>query len=486
MTIDIAIKETPGAVARQGGLLFSGYAAAQALSFARNAIVGRALSKGDFGVAATITLILQLVETLSDLGSDRLIVQDQDGDSADFVATAHSVLLARGALIALVLFAAGPAIASFFAVEQAAWAFQLIALAPFIKGFMHLDCRRAQRHLDNRPQMVVEIVPQAAALALALPAIAMTHDYTAVVWLSLAQALATVIVSHVLAERPYQLGHEARILERQIAFGWPILLSALPLIAVYQGDRMIIGRLAGMEALAAYSAAFMVTMVPGLIAAKVGHALMLPMFANVLRRGARLCNRFSIMTEATTLAAGLYLAAFLAAGDWLLPVVFGPNYHGLAALIGWLSAMWALRMIQAVAGMALMAAGANKPFITAGVIRALALPVAAWAAYHGARIDMIAAIGTAAEACSLLYVAARLQSLEQGLGRILLSRALFLLPVALAALLARSAGESGLIAALLSGTGLVLAVLGIGAAVMPSLRAHLRRAFAPMLAPAAV
>jgi O-antigen/teichoic acid export membrane protein len=486
MTIAAANPETPNAVARQGALLFSGFAAAQAMSFVRNAMIGHGLAKGDFGIAATITLVLQLVETLSDLGSDRLIVQDKDGDSEDFVATAHTVLLARGALIGLVLYAIAPLLASFFKIADATWAFQLAALAPVIKGFMHLDCRRAQRRLDNRPQLLVEILPQATALALTLPAVWWTQDYAAVVWLSLAQAITAVIVSHSLAVRPYRLARDQAILARQIAFGWPILVSALPLIAVYQGDRIIIGRLSGMEDLASYSAAFMVTMVPGLIAAKVGHALMLPMFAGVIRRGGKLRGRFAVMAEATTLAAGLYLALFTVAGDWLLPAFFGRNYHGLAAVTAWLAAMWSLRMVQAVPGMALMAAGETKPFIAAGFIRAGALPVAAWAAYSGARIDAIAAIGTVAEACSLIYVAWRLQRLEAGLGTLLLSRAAFLVPVAVAACLARCAAGTNMTAALVGGCGIVMAIAGIGLAVMPSLRAHFRRALAPIMGQVAV
>lgn len=65
-------------IARQGTLLFGGFAAAQVFSFARNAIVAHWLSKGDFGIATAILLLLQLLDTLSDLGADRLIVQARD------------------------------------------------------------------------------------------------------------------------------------------------------------------------------------------------------------------------------------------------------------------------------------------------------------------------------------------------------------------------------------------------------------------------
>ena len=392
-------------IARQGALLFSGFAISQALSFIRNAAIGHGLSKGDFGIAATITLILQLVETLTDIGSDRLIVQADAGDKPEFVATAHTVLVARGVIIFAALFVTAPYIAGFFAVDYAATAFRFAALVPLIKGFTHLDCRRAQRRLDNRPQMQLEVLPQVAGLAMIFPLLALTQNYAAAVWLALFQAVVSVLVSHVLAQRPYRLAAEKDVLHRQISFGWPILASALPLIAVYQGDRIIIARLGGMESIAAYSAAFMVTMVPGLVAAKVGHALMLPMFSDFIRRGRSLKGRYTFLTEATTLAAALYLAIFLVAGERILPIVFGAHYHSLGAVLGWLALMWALRMMQAVPGMALMAAGQTQPFLIAGIIRATALPFALWSALGGAHIAMIAAIGAVGAASAASTVA---------------------------------------------------------------------------------
>lgn len=474
-------------VMRQGVLLFSGFATAQALSFIRNALIGHGLSKGDFGIAATITLILQLVETLSDLGSDRLIIQAKDGDEPHFVATAHSVLVARGLFIAVLLFLTAPLATDFFGLAYATDAFRWTAAVPLIKAFMHLDCRVAQRRLDNRPQMLVETLPQAVALSLTLPVLACTGNYTAVVWISLAQASAMTLISHVLARTPYRLDADDDVIRRQIAFGWPILLSALPLVAVYQGDRMIVGKLFGMEALASYTTAFMATMVPGLIAAKVGHALMLPLFSDALRKGRSLRSPLALTSEVTALAAALFLAGFLVAGDSVVAIVFGPGYRGLAVITGWLALMWSLRMAQAVAGMALMANGETKPFLWAGLVRAMALPFALAAALQGASIADIAAIGAAAEACSLIYVAVRMERVEKGLGLILASRTTFLIPAALAALLTRAAAQGSPMWVVVMTLALLPAVAGIGCSVMPALRARIRQSLfagAPVSSPA--
>lgn len=77
-------------------MLSGGFAAAQLCSFLRNALIGYALSKGDFGIAATITLVLQMLETLSDLGADRLLVQATDGDKPAMMAAAHTTLVQFG------------------------------------------------------------------------------------------------------------------------------------------------------------------------------------------------------------------------------------------------------------------------------------------------------------------------------------------------------------------------------------------------------
>lgn len=426
-------------VASQGALLAVGLGASQALSFARNALIAHMLSKGDFGIAATLTLMLQMVDALSDLGVDRLLVQARDGDEPQLQAVAQALLVARGIVTGLALLIVAPTITRFFRLDDALWAFQAIALVPVVKGFQHLDQRRDQRRLDNRGVMLIEVVPQAAVLALTLPVLAFVPGYAAAVWLALAQAILAVATSHVLARRRYRLALDGANVRRFLAFGWPILASALPLAAIYQGDRIIIGRLGGMEQLAAYSTAFMVTIVPGLVAAKIANALMLPLLAQTCRAGAPMLPRYRQMCDATALAASIYLAGFLVAGGAVLPVAFGPQYAGLADVVGWLALMWALRMLQAVPGMALMAASCTRPLLVAGLLRAAALLPAYLAAQSGAGLAGIAAVGCLGEVVSLVYVAWRAARLETGLAAALLSRTAALVPAGGAALVAVAA-----------------------------------------------
>jgi O-antigen/teichoic acid export membrane protein len=417
------------AIGANGAYLFAAFATAQGCAFLRNAVIGHTLSKGDFGVAATITLILQLVEMISDLGSDRLIVQAADGARARFLAASHAVLIARGIALTLLLLAVAPGVANALAIPHATAAFLIVAFGPLVKGLVHLDYRRAQRRFDNGPFIALEAGPQAGALALTPLALHLSPDYHAVAWLTLAQAAIATLISHYMARAPYRIVADAGMIKRHVIFGWPILASALPLVAVVQGDRMIVASMQGMEALAAYTAAFMITMAPALLASKVGHALMLPLFAASLRTTGALGAAFREMTDLTILAAAIFVSIFIVAGGALLPLAFGPNYSGYAQLTSMLAVMWSLRMVQAVPGMALMARGETVPLLTAGVIRAAALPFVLWAALSGASLASLAAIGAAFELASLAFVAWRIGQLEAGLSSAFAGRTSVLLAV---------------------------------------------------------
>lgn len=463
-------------------MLFSGFALAQVFSFARNAIVAHWLSRGDFGIAAAILLLLQLIETLSDLGTDRMILQARDGDDPRVVASAQTTLVVRGGLTALLLLALAAPMAAFFGVPAAAWAFACAALVPFIKGFLSLDSRVAQRALDNRPQMMIEVLPQAIGFALTMPMLMLFGDFSAVLWLAVAQALIALAVSHIMARRRYALGFDMKYVRRLLVFGWPIWASALPLLAVYQGDRMMIGHLAGIESLAAYTAAFMITMVPGLIAAKVANALMLPLLAAEQDNVDRFGERLRMMAEVTALTSALYLAAFVIAGGALLPIAFGANYTGLGAIVGWLALMWSMRMLQAVPGAALLAKGITRPFLTAGMIRATGLPLA-WAALSaGLGMEGVAAAGAIAEFFSLAYVTWLLNRLvePQGgrmscrLGNALAARGLLMLPAGAMALAVNAAGKSTtLLGAALFVAAVSLVVVALAVLTMPDGKRHL-------------
>lgn len=398
-------------VAGQTAMLFGGFATAQGCAFFRNAIFAHVLSRGDFGIAAILILTLQLLETLAELGADKLIVQADDGASDAVVGTAQCFQLIRGVASGVLLIALAAPLAAFYAIPEAAPAFMAIALAPLMRGFINLDIRRAQRALNNRPYILVEVLPQVIALAATPFALMYSPTFAAVAIVAVVQAGAALIVSHLASSARIRTVWHPDVARRMLVYAWPIWASALPVIAVYHGDRILVARLLDMEAVAAYSAAFLVTMVPGLIAARVGNAILLPLLADVKGDRPVFRARLRLMVMAASILAALFALSFALLGGPLLAFAFGDAYAGLGLVVMLLAVSWAIRMLQVVPGVALMAIGRTQTLFATGCVRALGLLPAYWVIVEGYGIAGVAAVAAMAELASLVFLTWRTRRL---------------------------------------------------------------------------
>ncbi len=391
-------------IAGQTALLFSGFAVGQACAFMRNAIIAHTISRGDFGIASLILATLQIVETLTDMSADKLIIQADDGATTKVVGTAQSFQLIRAIATAALILATAYPLAVFYRIPEATIAFMAVALAPLMRGLVNLDMRREQRALNNVPYIAFESAPQIIALAATPLALWFAPTYAAVVIIAVVQAGSALIVASLVSRQALLFTWDWDVARRMLAFSWPIWLSAIPLVAVYQGDRILIGRLIGMEAVAGYAAAFLITMVPAAVVVKVGHALLMPLLSEVKADPQAFCARFKLMIATAFVLALGYLAFFQLVGGLLLETVFGPAYSGLHTVVALLALMWAMRLVQAVPGIGLMALGQTRALLTAGIIRAMGLLPAALVLMYGGGLISVAMVAVIAEAASLLFI----------------------------------------------------------------------------------
>ncbi len=183
-------------------------------------------------------------------------------------------------------------------------------------------------------------------------------------------------------------------------------------------------------------------------------------------------ERYLVMFEGTSVAAAAYVVAFVITGGDVMPLAFGQNYTGLGPVIGCLAAMWALRMVQSISGMALMANGETRPLLVAGIIRASAL-VLTWPAV---KLDLglagVAAAGVIGEFVAITYILVRTARGAAGIARATILRCLF--PVLAGAVAAACAWwwpmTGSLLISLPVSIVLCASTILAGLAVMPRIR----------------
>lgn len=358
---------------RGGAWLSAGNALSAGASFLRNVLIARLVSVEDFGIVVLLTLTLAIVETVSNLAVDRLLIQAPDGDDPKLQATAHALQVVRGILGSIIVFLAAPSIASLFKIPHVAWAFQILALVPVIRSLMHLDTVRFQREMIYRPTFWVEALPQSVSLAVAVPLAYWTRDYSAIIWAMLTQVLTQAIVTHHLASRPYRWAWDRTTVLRMLTFGWPLLANGLLMFAIFQGDKALIAVAFTTEVVGWYGAAFMLSMAPAMLVTSIMQGLLLPVLSNCQNEPEVFQHRYLQIVQAC-LAVGLLTGAgFAVFGPELLVALFGSGYRTGTEVVILLGLTQGVRIAKAGQFVSAVALGSTKLPLIANLARGGAL-----------------------------------------------------------------------------------------------------------------
>jgi len=382
-------------------LLSAQHVLTQGLRLVRNIIVARILTPGDFGIAATFWITTGFLAMISELGLNQLLIQAREGDDEDFGATIQSIVLIRGLLIATVILFLAEPLAAMFRAPETAWAFRLLAILPILSGLRHRDMERLKRSLRFWPHIGSRLGPQVLVTMAAWPVASYVGNYAAFVWLSIMGGILGVLLSHLLADRPFRLRWDWVVVRQALNFGWPLLLNGLLMYAALQGDRVILSQSYTKAELGLYSIAVGLAMAPCGILGGITAQLMLPLLSRAQddrRAFHRHYRLFAQLAAATGLVIGVL---FLLLGPALIQVLYGPRYGMAGAVIGWLAAAQSLRLVRHATTTAAMALGDTRNSLVANLFRQIALVLALIAAASHAPLSWIAVTGVAGELAAL-------------------------------------------------------------------------------------
>lgn len=460
-------------------LVVTGNAFGSALLLLRNLIVARLVSPHDYGIASTFAISMSIVEMLSYLGLNQLMVVDKDGDDDRFQRVMQGFQVLRGMFSSAVLFLIAYPYADFLGVPEVAWAYQIIAVIPLINGLQHYDMHRLKRHMNFRPFVLTQSVPPLISVVLLWPIALFYDDYRIMLVSLLVQAASMVLLSHLTAKRPYRLALDFGLMKRATAFGWPLLINGVLLFGVFNGERLIVGRELGMAQLAVFSMAITLTLTPTLVLAGAAQSLFLPKLT-AARDDARSFNWLGVAAVEGSLAIGLLLLlGTVLAGGPLVHLLLGVKYEAMLAILVPMAVMQALRVAKTGASTVALAMGRSGNSAVANIFRVLSLPISWYAVIHTGSVYAVLAIGMAAEALGYvvsLILAARRTGLM--LSPVILPSGLFALACAAALMDAYyRPPQTGLAENLPWQRWVIVALILLGLASMTALRGYLARRF---------
>jgi O-antigen/teichoic acid export membrane protein len=401
-------------------LLLSGNAAAALLLLARNLIVARLISVEDYGIAATFAITMAVVEMMSQLGLQQQIVQSKDGDDPQFQAGVQGFQVLRGVIAGILLFFAAGWIANFLKVPDVAWAYQVMALVPIFNALQHFDIHRLNRQMRFWPVVLTGAVPALISLIAIWPLYLWFGDYQVMLWSIILQIGFMMVVSHLVAERPYRAILDRKIMAGSLRFGWPLLVNGMLMFVVFNGDKLIVGRELGMATLAIFAMGFTLTLTPTLVMAKSAQNFFLPQLS-----AAQSDARFPVLSSVTMqaiLVMGLCIVVGVALfAAPLIQILLGDKYAPLVPFMIWLGVMQAVRVAKAGPALVALAAGHTTNAMLANLIRVSVLPICWYVAVNTGDLLVIIWVATLGEivgyAVSLFLVHIRLNLSLGGLIR---------------------------------------------------------------------
>jgi O-antigen/teichoic acid export membrane protein len=387
------------------GLLALVYAASEVATLMRTVVFAHWLTPAQMGALVLMMTSLRLIEMITDVSIDRLILQAKDGASVKFQTLAHGASILRGFIGGLALLLLALPIAFTFDINAEGLCF--LALVPVIRGFFHLDCRIYNRHLKLGGAALAEGGGALAGLIAAWPSVMITQGPEAIVLSSLAQVIVMVALSHMVARRKYRVGLNTTNLKRIWAFGWPLALNALFLSAVFQGERIAVGGAYGLETLGRFGIASQLALIPALLAGRIAHAALLPAAS---RNQSRARGRFGLGVLFTTFGTGLlFTACFALLAPGVIDLLFGTNYTLEVAVLAWLGAAAGARIARTGTVILILAGGDTRGVLAGSFLRAIALGIGTLLALDGLSLEQFAAIAAAGEGASLIAASIRLR-----------------------------------------------------------------------------
>jgi O-antigen/teichoic acid export membrane protein len=379
-------------------------AAAAVLQALQVVVLARLLTPSEFGLFATVAVVTGLATFIAEAGLGPALVRRTGVDPA-LQGTAHLISLALGAMCAALLWAASEPLAAFYGtgalaplVRAAAGIFLLQPLGLVFAHFL-------QRDMAFKALAASDVAAALVATGVAVAAAAAGQGAGSLVAAQLAGAATRSAVLLAVGVPRYGLrlrwrADDARYLWRMGSFQ---IGDNLLNYFNSQLDLLLLGKLAGAEALGLYYAAKQIAYKPLQLINPVVTKVALPVFARVQDEPIRLRQGYLAVVAALALVQVPVYATLAALSALAVPVLLGPGWEGGAPVLALLCLAMLMRATINPVGSLLLARGRAGHSLAwnAGVLVVMAVLLSV-----GARWGAVGVAAAHAAAIALLHAPA--------------------------------------------------------------------------------
>ena len=347
-----------------------------ATRFGRTIILAHMLSPVEFGISVAYMVLVAVAQLASDFGIEKFLVSRRAGEDAETLGAAHALLVIRSLIVTAAIFTSAPYIATLFGAPGHASGFRWVAAIMLMRDFEHLEMTQIRREFRYRPGAIVKLSSQILAFASVYPATLVFGDHRAMLVSIAVSAVVHVLASHLVAQRPYRLTLNRKILREAMSYGLPLTVSGIGIAANSQLDRALVSHWLGLGVLALYAVILNLATVPVALVLGILSSIGVPLLAQAGNgSGARKeAYRVTVWVHATIAAAySLFVATTL---GWLTPIVFGKNFIVSSSVQVLISLIVWVRLNRGAPNLLMLADGDTGRLMIANLISGIGLVLA--------------------------------------------------------------------------------------------------------------
>ena len=250
------------------------------LRIASYAVIARILGNDLIGLFGLAVITLTLTNRFSELGIDTALVA-REGAIDNVLPTAFSLQLARGLVLAVVLFAAAPLVAAFFSDPRATGIVRVIAVVPLLDAVHNPGLVTLDRELDFRRLAGLNVAEEATYAAVGVGVAVATGSVLAPVAGIVAKSVVRAVGSFLIVDLRAVPAFDLEEAKRLIGYGkWLTGTSILGWLT-REGDDALVGALLGTGAVGFYRTAYQFGRAPQTEITGVINRVAFPSYANV-------------------------------------------------------------------------------------------------------------------------------------------------------------------------------------------------------------
>lgn len=270
-------------------------------------------------------MVLQIIETFTRPGIGQALIQRQSSfdDARD---TAFTLLIARGGLLAILLFLLAPFAAWFYESRELEPMLKVLSIIFILGGLLNVNTIARQKELDFRN---LTYLNQASALIGSILTIALAfllrNVWALVIGHLVTTAMQTALSYYFVPGKP-RLAMNWRIAVELLSYGKFITASSAVLFIATSLDTAVIGKVLGIEELGYYVLAFTIANLVTASISKLASGIMMPAYSKLQSDQAALHRAYLRTLHFVLLAVLPATVGVLLTADLMIHTVYGAKW----------------------------------------------------------------------------------------------------------------------------------------------------------------